>query len=110
MMQDPNQQAPQTSQQDPNQTDGEQAQGPEQLVEAMLSIRQALQAFGDSLGQSLPPEGMKALVMAAKAYDQFLTIAQKSMGVQGSPDQAPEAPMGQQSEMTAGKNAVPAGY
>ena len=81
-----------------------------------MTVRTAMQTFGDNLASKLPPEALKALHMAIQSYDQFLSITQQVMGVQNPngnepPASAgPQAPQGPQNAMSQGaRRAVPAG-
>lgn len=74
----------------------------------LMGLQQALTQVGSALiqDQKVPPEAKSHLKMSISEYNQFLTIMQKSMGMEG-----PGAPsMGNQSSEAAGNpGAVPAG-
>lgn len=84
----------------------------QKISDGMMAVRTAIAGFGQMLSGKLPPEAMKQLEIAQKAYDNFLSIAMKSMGVENAPDSEDaneEAMEGNQADMASGsKNAVPA--
>lgn len=83
-------------------------QGGDKMVQAMMAVRSGMQSFGDALGGKIPPEAIDALHIAIQAYDKFLSLTQKAMGVEGSePDE--DDSMGSQNSNAQGKsNAIPA--
>lgn len=109
----PPEQAPQAPGQDPSQGDSGSPMG--KIAEQMTQVGQALPIFGQLAEQmNAPPEAIQALQVAIESYNKFLSLTQKALGVEGTPDaagpqQGPRAPMGQQSDMASGaKNVVPA--
>jgi hypothetical protein len=79
--------------------------GPEDVAEKLTLLSTSLSSIAEGLGQQqgVPPEALEAIQMASSAYDKFLSIVGKQMGVQ-----APAPKGGVNPAETGGRAAMPA--